>query len=692
MAKGKRTELYDTLALDDFQEVAEFTTYHRGRPSRPAQIPPEQREFIAWDGEGINLNGEGRPQSYVLFGCSLPGKYILSKEHISVFDAMDLMLDVASANPQAIHVAFAFNYDANQIVRSLQEPTLIRLKKNGHVGIKRPNGLRYRIEWRPGKWFQVTRFGEKYDAEKNPHAKITCRIYDLFGFFTSSFVSAYESNVGPIPAVVLEGKKQRNDFFDPAFVETYWSAEIQCIRELAEELRRRLYGAGLRITQWHGPGALATYALRTHGVKQFMGVAPDAVREAARYAYAGGRFEMYHLGRYDGPIYSLDINSAYPHGIRQLPDLSSGVWLHADGASISKRRRFVQFGVYRIRMLHNPTEPYFRAEPSPIFHRDKMGNISYPWAGEGWYWSPEARNVVKLPGNAYEIVEGWEWVPDNPDTKPFGWVEEMYETRREWKAKGYPTQLALKLCLNSLYGKMAQRVGWNEELRTAPSWHQLEWAGWVTSNCRAMLWDVMRRIPYDKLIAVETDGIYTTMDPAELGITNSKDLGGWELEQYDEIMYVQSGLAWLRDGDKWKAKRRGLDAGTFSLDNCATYLQTLGPREKWTPYTGKTTRFIGLGAALASKAPTKTQLGVWRTSDKEVKPGQNGKRVHMFKQCTACDAGLNAYEGGHDMMIRPTALFDPISHPHDIPWENGDQGYTWREHAKELEGLVVPHE
>jgi hypothetical protein len=70
-----------------------------------------------------------------------------------------------------------------------------------------------------------------------------------------------------------------------------------------------------------------------------------------------------------------------------------------------------------------------------------------------------------------------------------------------------------------------------------------------------------------------------------------------------------------------------------------------------------------------------------------VNPGQNGKRIHMYKQCKACTDGYSAYEAGHDMMIKPNG--SPMSHPHDIPWENGDLGYTWRERELEEQGLVV---
>lgn len=674
---------FAALLADKPLEDADFRPYHSGKPSRMSQVPPEEREFIAWDGEGVNLNGPNMPQSYTLFGCST-GDYISSDVHLHTFDLLDFILRVGAQNPTSWHIGFAFNYDANMIMRSLNENSLRIVHETGKLTLRR-NGSRYHLQFLPGKWFSVSRFGENYDRKKNPHDKTSVKIYDIFSFFGTSFIKAYEDLCGTVPAVVVEGKAARNDFasLSAEYVQTYWRAEIGMLRELANELRKRMYGANLRITQWHGPGALANYANRKNNVKQHMAECPEPVREAARYAYAGGRFEMFKLGRINGPIYSLDINSAYPYGISQLPSLSVGGWVRVD-----QPKRLARFGVYRVRLLPRPGGTFLERAAGPLFHRDARGNISFPWVTDSWYWSPEVMNLKKyLPRSQYEIVEGWEYL-GSAGPKPFGWVQDMYELRRQWKAEGNASQLALKLCMNSLYGKMAQRVGWNEEKRTAPTWHQLEWAGWVTSNCRAMLWNLMSRIPRQHLIAVETDGLYTTLSPDALGISNSKDLGGWEVEEYDEIMYVQSGLAWLRKGNKWVCKRRGLDARTFELQDCRDYLRSLVAGKHWEPFTGTTTRFIGLGAALASNAPLKVRHCVWQTVDREIRPGQGGKRIHVPTQCHACGQGFDAYEAAHEMSIRSLAYGNPKSYPHDIPWENGDLGYEWREQPEI--GELVP--
>ena len=235
---------------------------------------------------------------------------------------------------------------------------------------------------------------------------------------------------------------------------------------------------------------------------------------------------------------------------------------------------------------------------------------------------------------------------------------------------------------------MAQRVGWDEEKQRIPPWHQLEWAGWVTSHTRARLFDVMRRIPWEHLIAVETDGIYTTTPPEQLGIEHSEELGGWEVSEYDEMMYVQSGTAWLHSKKKgWEEKRRGLDKESFALSDCVRYLCDLRPNEPWKAYEGQTTRFIGLGAALASK-DLKARHCVWETKPRKIEAGQHGKRIHVPGECLACRKGNDAYDMTHDMVIRSLSIKKPQSYPHDIPWAKTLGEPEWRKHEETLGELI----
>ena len=616
----------------------------------------EDREFIAWDGEGINTFGAGKPQAYVLFGNSADGS-IEDTIGLGTYCCLDFIVESGIRHPNAIHVGFAFGYDSNMIVQSLAPVTLGRLHRKGFCRITR-NTTTYIITFRKGKWFQVTRLE---NGKRN-----TVRIYDIYTFFMTSFEKAYTKMIGPVPDVITKGKAGRKSFTVAEFpmVKRYWTLEIQLVRELAEELRRRVYGAELFITEWHGPGALATYAMKDHGIKQHMAVANDEVRLAARYAYAAGRFEIFKVGRIKGPVWGIDLNSAYPAALRLVPSLSEGQWHHEDWGTRKPGQIVRDFGLYYVK-LRGPV--IGAKKPSPLYHRDKHHELTFPWHTEGWYWGPEAKMAAKYGGA--RITEAWQY--EGWTTKPFAFIDDMFGLRRDWKREGNSAEMALKLCMNAMTGKAAQRVGWRENGRI-PGWHQLEWAGFVTSYTRAALYDVMRRIPFEALVAIETDGFYTTCDPRTLEIYASDELGGWSVDEYDEVMYVQSGLAWLHNKDEWTTKRRGLDKESFTLSDCIAYLETLAPNvHDWPLFKGITTRFATMGLALASRN-VKARHCVWTTSTREISVGRQGKRIHVPAFCSACKDDRTAYESAHDLIVAPpTAIKDGSvkSFPHSIPWE-----------------------
>lgn len=641
--------------------------YHNGNVSAPG---PRKRvrtasyrggirnDFLVWDGEGCNIGGSSKPQHYVLFGAS-NGEYVCSDD-LTWKDCLGLILRVGRENPDKWHVAYAFNYDVNMIVRHFSIKNLKFLQDNGYCYIGD-----YRIAFRPGKQFTVTRYWKEQGKKK--YESVT--IYDVFSFFHTSMLRAAENILGKenIPELVYEGKAMRGEFKYEELMSVvfpYWQAEGLVMRDMMRKFKDMLYTADLQITKWYGPGALANHVLRRENIQDFMFPSNADVITASQYAYAGGRFELFKVGRYVGPVYSYDINSAYPTAISKLPCLAHGRWVHHHG----RPSRFVQFGVYHVRLASGGM---FEKTPGPVFLRDSQQRIYFPWRVEGWYWTPEAFHLRGNPEVTW--IEYWEF-ERGCEHIPFAWVQEIYDKRKQWKREGNQAELALKLTLNSLYGKMAQRVGWNEKKNLPPRWHQLEWAGWVTSYTRAALYEKIREAG-NGIVGVETDGIYTTTD---LGIEDSQQLGGWEVKQYDEIIYIQSGFYWLRSGKKWTTKVRGFDPGSISLESVREYLKTIEPGEsRWPELVGTTTRFVGLGSALARKSPKLHHCRWDQNTPRTLTPGADGKRVHFSPQCEACKAGISPYDGLHDLVIGVSK--GPFSNRHSLPWKPDDTRNTYHD-------------
>lgn len=599
------------------------------------------REFVAWDGEGIT-SSPGEPQDFVLWGCST-GEHIVSPS-LGTVQCLDLLLKVKRDHPHTIFVGFALGYDFNMILKDLSPRHLWVLYRRGQV-----KWGSYRIERLPGKWLYV----KKKDGG-------SAKLYDTYGFFQSSFVAACEKFLGsndPELDRIRTGKQARSSFAYSelrSLIIPYWKGELRLLVRLMDALRDDLIGANLPITSWHGPGAVANTVFRQFNIKQAKKPTPPEVNRAAQYAYAGGRFELFRVGHHQGRVWEYDINSAYPEAITRLPNLCKGTW--------ERTRSFdpESFGVWRVDFHATGDFSSLHTRPHPLFVRGKHGEVSYPLRAMGWYWTPEARAIPE------SIVDGWVFRHES-GSEPFSFLHEMYDTRLKWKNDQNSAERALKLAMNSLYGKMAQRVGGTNG---PPQWHQLEWAGYVTSFARAKLWNAISRTP-SAVIAVETDAIFSTQ---ELDLEIGMGLGQWERSEFDWITYIQSGLYYAGMGDDVIERYRGFDKGSLPHSRMVEFLHDFDSAfEPWRvrPPVGITTRFIGLGLALRTKAIWRA----WETAPRQVVLGGGGKRAHRDTLCPECQAHIPISSNLHTMTITSAG---GMSHPHTLPWIDENSGTDFR--------------
>jgi len=570
------------------------------------------------------------------------------------------------------------------------------------TGILYLNFRSFRLQWRKGKSLTVTQYKRvrKSDGSFGSVKVASITLYDVWSFFNTSFVKACEKFLGGSDELetIKRGKERRSifSFHDlDAEILPYCILEVRFLVSLMERFRTLLYNAGFRIRMWHGPGAIASFVLRQENIHAHMAATPEPVREAAQYAYAAGRFELPKAGRFE-TVYSVDQNSAYPNAIAQLPSLANGEWVRVVG----KPKRLARFGVYRIK-----SEPRFQdmlsRKLAPLFHRDGQGRISYPWINDGWYWSPEVSLIFH--DSRFTILEGWEFIPSTNE-RPFAFVAGMFNKRLQWQREENSAEYALKIALNSLYGKMAQRVGWDTEKRKPPRWHQLEWAGWVTSYTRACIYRMSQRLGLDSIVAIETDGIYTTRDPRTANVVHDTALGEWKISNYGETFYIQNGLAWLRKGEghfvaresnctcgdseehmcHWETKYRGLDIGSLTLPAVIEHLSTIGNSATWKDtVAGTSHRFIGIGAALVSKN-WHERFCRWETIPRNIIVGGDGKRIHVAHMCRTCREGIPPDQRAHDLVI--SIGKGGMSKKHYLPWTAVEKP-TWidkADHEREL--------
>lgn len=632
--------------------------------SRKAHRSMRNAEFIAWDGEGIAVNepqsygygmlhaGPDRepifdykpdPQPYVLFANSKTG-HIINPEGLTTRECFEFLLDTKQQYPHSVFVGFGLNYDVNQWLRSLPKENLWKLHDTNqtHIG-------GYFIKWYPRKSFYV----------KHGRTHRSAIIYDVFGFFQASFLAVCQKYLGtddPDLELIQEGKAAREAFqLDELdkFIIPYNRMELDMLVQVMDIFRKDLTRINIYPSKWHGPGAVAADALKLYGVKVSRTI-PEEILDASQYAYAGGRFEQFFVGRYAGSVYEYDIHSAYPEAASQLPDLTAGHWKHCESFQPGT------FGVWRIEYRSPDGDASYEHPPQPLFCRSRDGNISYPCEASGWYWTPEASLVPD------SVREGYVFSPDT-ERRPFKFVEQLYHERRVFKDAGNSSERAVKLVLNSLYGKLAQTVGGE---KGPPSYHQLEWAGYITSYTRAKLYRAMMQAPHS-IIACETDAVFST-EPLDLDEGNG--LGQWEKIEYDWIVYLQSGFYYAGQGTHVVCKYRGMDRDRATMQPTGLPLGIVldhlanrtGQRGTWItpPLHSHTTRFIGLGLGLRTDA-------VWRSWQKDAKivaldqEPWISKRSHIRQSCPVCEHGYSMYDRLHPLIITG---YSGNSYARVLPW------------------------
>jgi hypothetical protein len=461
---------------------------------------------------------------------------------------------------------------------------------------------------------------------------------------------------------------------------------------LMDKIRECCYAANLKIGVWYGGGALAKYALKQHQMEDHLSPTPEQLSLSVRTAYAGGWFERFKAGWHEGPIYTADINSAYAYAMSIMPSLRDAEWEWIDGDAA--RQATGRFGVFHIHYgesAQRSFDDWMRTcvgVPLPLFQRGKNGNMSRQFRNDGWFWNFEAATVHSSPN--YKFAGAWVLCSPGRYERPFEWVANTYDARLDLQKIGDPAEKALKWMLASLYGTMAQRSGWDRRARTAPAWHQLEYAGAITAWCRSMMFRVALPVSLENgLVSIDTDGIISTKPIKRLPITGEGDgLGEWKLEQFSGILYIQNGVYWLRDmqGNWLPPKARGIPRSQIGDVGVA-----LGALESGGRFTVSRRNFIGYGAAIHRR--DRSAWRTWEDSEYEIDIRRAGSRQHSPRLCRTCRSGTTSFaESLHDLALTPS--FDQLeSTPHKLPWlEDNDDPELLERLRRECEDFNVNEE
>jgi len=599
----------------------------RGKETRQASRAEayRSRKIISLDGEGITIRGT---HHYVLLAAST-GATLYNPKGISSQAALEFLVKLAEDNPGALFVSFGFGYDVNKILKDLRPAQLKQLRKKEYLLTGD-----WRLWWRPGKYFGV---GHMHDLT----------IWDLRSFFRGNFINACLQVLGDdVPDIITSGKASRGNFklSEIETIKRYNAMELELMVTLAETVRHKLDDLGIRLNRFDGSGAIASAILKAHQVTEHLPPLDPEIERLAGNAFIGGRIECLQYGHSNRGGYQYDMRSAYPWAMTQLPSFI-GTWTKYKGDPGQK-----PYSMYLIEWSNFNNS----AVPAPLPYRTKSGSIVYPAQGKALIWSPEVELIRTLPKGTldYKILETWAFTPHNPDIRPFKFLETLYHKRKYlWETGEHGAANILKLGLNSIWGKTAQRIGWSQD--KLPTYHNLVVAGLTTSYVRAAVYKAALA-DLEAVVAIETDALITRRRLKSSDMIQGDELGQWVETQFSTLTYCNSGLAFATDLDgRTITRTSGVPTGVLSQ---AMILEAARAGAR----TLQVDRPLFLGVAECERLKSWDRFGEWDTHKENISLRPSGKRLPITKSKSEWTGWNNT--------VCPVLPKD-ISQSYEVPWQ-----------------------
>lgn len=504
-------------------------------------------------------------------------------------------LDVPEAERKyAVFVGFRLQYDFTMFVRSFFERQGMRMFSKDGIADRRPSpesgrygsqpvyvtnhgspkaqwevdflGMK-RMKLRPhvAKKDWVCEMDHKSKETIEAHEAGTCKrhpyqwmfICDSSSYFQGAFLGIIDPKIwGDYPIVsqdeydiLCAGKANRQAAKYGPEMERYNLMENAVLARIMERMNDGFVNMGIRIPKdkWYGPGAAAQLWLKLNGMptaKEIEEHVPSWALDAGQYAYYGGRFENAMHGTVPGKMYNYDINSAYPFAIAEMPCLLHGQWTRGEGDPGALEGGSLRLVRAKVKGRSN----YL----GPLPYRNVHGGVLFPTELIGWYWQFEIDAAKKA--SLITSVKVLDWVDYNPCAcpPPVAKVRDAYQERME-VGKNTPHGKALKLVVNSLYGKYAQSIG-------LPTYACSLYASYITARCRTQILDAIASHPQGaKAVSkIATDGVYFTSQHPGLAIT--KELGDWDETVYENMSFFLPGVDW-DDKTREKLAKTGKASG-----------------------------------------------------------------------------------------------------------------------------------
>lgn len=508
---------------------------------RRSPVGKLSKPFVGLDSE-TDLNGD------ILCLCDSDGRVL---ERPTSFEEIAKFL---LAIKNVTYAGWNAGFDTSVIMKYIPSETLARAVKEDEISFRVG---RYRITWIPKRVFAIT---DSKDRHNN------CSFYDFAQFYGKPLAEAFSKYIGPVSEETQSMKEQRKWGFTLDYYNLYKEAlERYCINdakmtaELAEYWANMVERAfNIRPRKWISSGFLAERALLANNVEMpLFSDVPYEIQELAYASFWGGRFELVQRG-FIGECYLYDINSAYPYAMSLFPNLKRGKWVR------SKR---IETGAY-LGFFRIIAEVPHGTVIAPFPFRNKDGLIAFPSGTfETCITLDELITSQKDKSVSVTILDSYQWIPEGELEFPLReFMESNYKFRLELKKSNDPLELAVKIILNSCYGKTVQTKG------SANLFFPLLGA-FITGMIRASLYNFVKDNKIEReTVSFATDSIAVTRKLPY----NSLELGALKLDKEGFDTYIISNGFYKFNG-KWKQRGLGRDREKdLEIEHIQTRVDTEG--------------------------------------------------------------------------------------------------------------------
>jgi hypothetical protein len=395
-----------------------------------------------------------------------------------------------------IFVAYNLKYEISAFLQGLQRETLKQLRETGKA---EENGYRYEV------------IANKKLVIRRDRYRVT--FYDILQFYNTSLRKASETYLSE-----RKYESEVNDYTKEYVRKNYAAIRRYCIQDarlaklLAQKVIHTFEGFGGPVRSLVSTASVSWAYFRRkceyEHVKWFWDNTPVLLRYAQE-AYRGGKFEITMRGM--AKLYEYDIVSAYPYEIANLKSIQNANVYYNDHYHDDCDYGYYDVTVYIPPDLFSPIGRKLHGTvvyPSGIF-RTFITLSEYRWL--------LANNVKHDLHSCVEVFCKDEIYPYREE------IHRLADLKDHYKRHGAKMEYqAVKILMNSLYGKFAQLIPINDRLKAGDSWNPI-FASEITARTRIRVTDMQNK--YKDIIAVHTDSVISTKP---LDIRTGRALGDWE--------------------------------------------------------------------------------------------------------------------------------------------------------------------